>query len=83
MSAERLREAAKVLRERAATEATLRDGYPYYTTEASAFERTMHPGVAMAVADWLDEEASAWDFSGWQQSDNASAVADAVLGGAS
>lgn len=68
MSASRLRAAAKVLRERAATEAVLRDGDPYYSvtttpdgseiSEASAWDLTMHPGVGLALADWLDATAS-------------------------
>ena len=71
--ADRLREAARVLRERAATEAILRDGDPYYTTEASTWERITHPGVGLALAAMLSDPTEA----------AALAVADAILGGAS
>ena len=64
---ETLRDAAKVLRERAEVETILRDGDPYYEvtympdgtpiTEMGAFERVLTPGVALALADWLDKAA--------------------------
>lgn len=65
--ADRLTEAARVLRERAEVETILRDGDSYYEvtympdgtpiTEMGAFERVLTPGVALALADWLDDEA--------------------------
>ena len=121
MSADRLREAAKVLRERAeaATPGPWQHGedwaaisadsdsvvHAYYQRpceacgndiydEASvavsvmdaAYIATMHPGVGLALADWLDAEADErrWgrrrDFDDVGISDR---IADLVLGGAS
>lgn len=65
-SADRLREAARVLRERATTEAVLRKGDPYYVTEGSTFERIMTPDVGLALADWLDGEAKHAELLGLQ-----------------
>jgi hypothetical protein len=120
MSAEKLREAAKVLRERAETatagpwafyEMHGRDftdeGWSIIGVRAEAGEvamtypvskerdeheadaiyiATMHPGVGLALADWLDASADfhedkphGYDCLGCQ----AEEVADAILGGAS
>ena len=99
MSAQRLRDAAKVLRERAedATpgpwHAVVNDvrgvarvlmtpdvenfaihGYP----NDARFIATMHPGVALALADWLTEETVGRPFTA--VSSRALAVADLILG---
>ena len=48
------------------------------TNEDAAYIATMHPGVALALADWLDETAR------WVPiMEEPLAVAEAVLGGAS
>lgn len=138
VSAERLREAARVLRERADSaacengqtwrvdgmyqvtqaestppgasifgcmvcEAEFPDsqhhGYAYTSEETATFIATFHPGVALAVADWLDDEAErreriraalARDYGSDRADDfmptirtQILAVADAILGGAS
>ena len=100
MSADKLREAAKVLRERAeaatpgpwvqngnngihtrvgacvATTAQHNDG----RRKADAvYLHTMHPGVGLALADWLDD-----DFMHQHgPTEHAIALADLILGGAS
>lgn len=89
---ETLREAAKVLRERAEVETILRDGDPYYevtympdgtpVTEMGAFERVVTPGVALALADWLDHEARMADWE-YETPPEALRVAEAILGGTS
>jgi hypothetical protein len=66
-TADTLRRAAELLRLRATTEATLREGDPYYSfevmpdgstvTEQSAWERVVTPEVGLAVADLLDRWA--------------------------
>ena len=90
MSADRLTEAARVLRERAEAETILRDDDPYYEvtymqdgtpiTEMGAFERVLTPGVALALADWLDAVAGDYAIAKhgyW--SVRATAVADQIL----
>ena len=119
MSAERLREAAKVLRQRAGAATPPADPQPggwmgssvdgttwlfggpaehgYRTTtimhtdescdecygpdgDDMDYIATMHPGVALALADWLDDTAGEVEsYATW--SEHALAVADAILGG--
>lgn len=117
MSAQRLRDAAKVLRERAEAADILadrepwavwpdltEDGYVYvgnaggvipegqisvdgehnavakvYTPELADLIRTMHPGVALALADWLDDTATEV-ASGATYSQDALRLADLILG---
>lgn len=72
MSAATLRHAATILRERAATEATLRDGDPYYAkealpngqwvSEASQWDLTASPSLGLLIADCLDTEAQMLDM---------------------
>ena len=106
MSAARLRQAAALLQERAEVETILRDGDPYYEvtympdgtpiTEMGAFERVLTPGVALALAAWLDVAgADEWahgphcltpcddcdDDPRASHIRSALAVADAILGG--
>ena len=109
MSAARLREAARVLRERAevsstgpwAWERTEKTTTVYEPDEdAAIFEdeltlpedaaliATMHPGVALALADWLAAEADFWtvDYEGADGEDvlrSALAVSDLILASAS
>ena len=123
MSTERLRGAAKVLREvaQAATPgpwdasqmpaecgeesmgiqslrgfSVINDAPPFGNTTASyaksedaTFIATMHPGVALALADVLDGAASRWESSiihggseraAWSHQRQHIAVADAILG---
>ena len=112
MSADRLREAARVLRERAES-AT---GASYHWTPLPAGEgvarvfcgrvlvaktdetiggsganaayiATMHPGVGLALADWLDDEAGRIELAdnGWDARPYEAALrlADLILGSAS
>lgn len=111
MSADRLREAAKVLRERAEAATpgpweiqqgtptmgggtwTLRTaGQPGIRLGVHEYQHgpgnadyiaTVHPGVGLALADWLDYEASI--VSGWipESRSRAIVLADLILGGAS
>lgn len=90
--AERFRAAATRLRERA--EAATPGSH---TPDVEAYIAMMHPPVALALADWLDDLASGWpwddDGEGCVWDDgmpmrleestdaHALAVADAVLGG--
>lgn len=77
MSADRLREAAKVLRERAEAATAPDEMHPYGNRALPAlpasahpdevrgllggtwgdYYATVHPGVGLALADWLDAEA--------------------------
>jgi hypothetical protein len=95
MSTDRLREAARVLRERAET-VIARDHNPghaidnfvaYYegrrtSSDAlgidAAYIATMHPGVGLALADWLDAQADTTCDCGVDEF--ALAVADLILG---
>ena len=117
MSAEKLREAAKALRERA--EAATGDEWEHFPdglvwrtddvpgdptcaaaqVEDAAYIATMHPGVGLALADWLDDVAAGWvwdeDGEGGVWDDgmpmalsqsldwHAARIADLILGGAS
>lgn len=112
MSAERLREAAALLRERAEAAtpgpwhvdpethrfATIegphvRHSAPNYTTAVIThgwdsnveYIATMHPGVGLALADWLDSIAEWIEGRPFSTPTNshALAVADQILGGAS
>ena len=106
MTADRLRQAARVLRERAeaatpgpwlthdedgdpyiappATGALLITAHPLEVARANAaYIATMHPGVGLALADWLEAQA---DLSerGYTQDPRylaALALADLILGG--
>lgn len=110
MSAERLREAAALIRERAEAASSApwhveagsagrqSDGSPWpalYVAHADRVPRfrthsvsdashiaSWHPGVAFAVADWLDTTADHSDATGGHCvcDDAALAVADAYLG---
>lgn len=108
MSADRLREAARVLRERAeaATDgewqamgstrvpvhlrAIAHDGEGRRITrfvitemdrhQDATFVATMHPGVAPALADWLDDEAEWVEADENYMHDRALAVANKILG---
>lgn len=92
MTADQLRAAARVLRERAEVETILRDGDPYYEvtympdgtpiTEMGAFERVLTPGVALALADWLDVEADEQETLGGATEAGAMGhrIADLILG---
>lgn len=103
MTAETLREAARVLRERALEAAP----HPWESIAAGAWTgrvfaadsemvakvstevsddhsnaeyiATMHPGVALALADWLSKEATLSEGFAPRE---ALAVAEAILGGA-
>ena len=108
MSAQRLRDAAKVLRElaEAATPGpwyqgrdgqyeSLRDVYSqrepddddshdiatYIWSDAdAAYIATMHPGVALALADWLEHQSGYRRGEHVWSTDNALRVADLILG---
>jgi len=100
MSADRLREAARVLRERAETVIARRDDNPgraidifvhYYECRSTysdalardaAYIATMHPGVGLALADWLDYAAATLPACDCQWPHEPFAVADLILGGA-
>lgn len=84
---ERLREAARVLRERAeAAEAVIGTGW--YTpsmlremtveAEVAPFINAMHPGVGLALANWLDAQADTTCDCGVDEF--ALAVANLILG---
>lgn len=113
MSAQRLRDAAKVLRERAgdatpgpwgavagafgdpangpdhmrvtrkphtdASSSVAQLGYEQQGGDDAAFIATMHPGVGLALADWLDIAADDHD-SGCPTDCPANRVADLILG---
>ena len=91
MSADRFREAAALLRERAEVEPILRDGDPYYEvtympdgtpiTEMGAFERVLTPDVAKAFAEWLDHAADDHDAGECPSDCPASRVVDEILDG--
>ena len=99
MSADRLREAARVLRERAETVIARRDDNPgraidifvhYYECRSTysdalardaAYIATMHPGVGLALADWLDDLADHGASDLMPMERGAFAVADLILGG--
>lgn len=130
MTAERLREAAEVLRERATeapggawvysegTRGLPEDGptfvrvtsqasghpvmegeYDRHDGQAAIYMATVHPGVGLALAKWLQDIAAGWawdeeepgvtDYDGWpitledSLDSHALAVADAILGGQS
>lgn len=93
MSAQRLRDAAKVLRERAEKcdpwqgdddHGSWAD--EYRTDEGNgtdaALIQIMHPGVALALADWLDVEADEQETLGGATGAGAMGhrVADLILG---
>lgn len=105
MTAELLREAAAVLRELAddaddgwpwKSEGSFVDtdpecGFNAGTSRLSAYIATMHPGVGLALADWLEAVAVRCDLGrdpkdggarnhGWRGSREASKVARAILG---
>lgn len=108
MSADRLREAARVLRERAeaATPGPWCDEYSGRTGPVvmdaesrnaldhvakcshfrgridAAYIATMHPGVGLALADWLDYAAATLPACDCQWPHEPFAVADLILGGA-
>ena len=92
MSADRLREAARVLRLHVDGLTTDTDrwdeAFPASQVYAdkSTYERIIiHPGVGLALADWLDKAAEEWEV--WGEHDrNIDApltVANLILGGAS
>ena len=113
MSADRLREAAKVLRERAErvtpgpweafrrgdadgpfgvcaeTVGDLDQDVYYGSGRADAiYIATMHPGVGLALADWLDTAANNAERNGWMagyteamRGTSAVRIADLILGG--
>jgi len=101
MSADRLRAAAKVLRERTMlaalgpwTAEIHEDGRAWigqhrneHMLAAHGHPRTaeyivtMHPGVGLALADWLDDAAREAEEVG--ENHHAARVADLILGGAS
>lgn len=120
MSAERLREAAKVLRERAQAATPgpwgvidevdgIRAGQPVVVSATKSGDRyarrvvsvgqtrphvqpaipnvayiaTMHPGVGLALADWLDRVATHTGRYTGVMVDDALRVADLILGGTS
>lgn len=80
MTAERLRAAATVLRERA-TDDELTDErvMPTAVYINSAKYLVMSPPVALALADWLDWFVKHAASKGWNAI-HADAVADAILG---
>ena|SRR5690606_5605766 len=107
MSADRLREAAKVLRERAeaASEGPwwdIRAGLPGTDAEwivdsdptfiasthidsdrgksDATYIATMHPGVGLALADWLDADADLSDDMDMPCEDEAVRLAGLILG---
>lgn len=96
-AAETLRSAAKMLRERAEQcdpwQGDEELGIePWHDGHAPAYQgdtdapliQVMHPGVALALADWLDQEVAALDFLGGLEDetfDSALRVAEAILGG--
>lgn len=107
MSAEVLREAARLMRERAGAAAFTApspwhvDGWEICTDDEEPIETisvvtsglhwkeaseqrvhvaSWHPAVALAVADWLDNEAEWW-ASGERLNHHALAAASAYLGG--
>lgn len=114
MTAQKLRDAAKVLRESAesasgesvppwhieggAAEFTtviddhgwrVTEGPDQYYREVAAYIATMHPGVGLALADWLDIGATNAEKNGWQpgylealEHTPALRIADLILGGA-
>ena len=115
MSADRLREAARVLRERAEAATpgpwlhipasvcgpgTLGGGMTgdpeehvymgnQHPPEDAAYIATMHPGVGLALADWLDTAANNAERNGWMagyteamRGTSAVRIADLILGGA-
>lgn len=117
MSADRLREAARVLRERAqaatsgpweastSTNPTyvaqvghLAERDPSYIAacgpasvggdHAASYIATVHPGVGLALADWLDTAANNAERNGWMagyteamRGTSAVRIADLILGG--
>lgn len=97
MSADRLREAARVLRERAEA-CDLWQGDDDHGSWADEYRsdggngtdaaliRTMHPGVALALADWLDACGDFMaDYPAYRHDgeDYAARVADLIVGSAS
>lgn len=115
MSADRLREAAKVLRERAqgtswvpecggwwrpedqprrrlpaqVAEADVNVAECHYPPNAD-YIATMHPGVGLALADWLDTAANNAERNGWMagyaeamRETSAVRIVDLILGGES
>ena len=114
MTADRLREAARVLREDA-TAATHGAPGPWRTwitsdrkwtivdsnshgtlaparcvdDDVATYIATMHPGVGLALADWLDTAANNAERNGWMagyteamRGTSAVRIADLILGGA-
>jgi hypothetical protein len=89
MTSERLREAAQKIRETAEAVQTetipagwTAEGFHYVSglLEGDLEHITLwSPTVALAVADWLDEEAAHWSPSLVYRCRNALTVADAIL----
>lgn len=89
MSADRLREAARVLRDHieglTTDHARWDDAFPVSRVYAdkSTYERLIvHPGVGLALADWLDKAAQEWDIWGEHDRniDKPLVLADLILG---
>jgi hypothetical protein len=91
MSAARLREAAKWIRlyvDKLTTDTDRWDeafpsGMGLYA-DTSSYERLIvHPGVGLALADWLDDTAERWPWGVriTPERGHALAVADLILGG--
>lgn len=61
------------------------DDGSHETSETARYIATMHPGVGLALADWLDVEADEQEVLGGSTEAGAMAhrVADLILGGAS
>ena len=55
----------------------------YLGGEWGEYCATMHPGVGLLIADWLNNNALRWEFSDVYTGENASgeALADLILGG--
>lgn len=101
MSAARLREAARVLRERAEAATPgpwemFRDPIGIHVESGgergliadAVYIATMHPGVGLALADWLDTAANNAERNGWMagyteamRGTSAVRIADLILGG--
>lgn len=91
MSSDRLREAARVLRDHieglTTDETRWDDAFPVSRVYAdkSTYERLIvHPGVGLALADWLDDEAGRIELAdnGWDARPYEAALrlADLILG---